>query len=430
MKTMFIPNNTIVEDYFLPNLLQLEETIFKNQKLLSENTGVLKTKNYQTILKLLKPQSRKEYVLNSVVINELLKVENLAAEGSYYTLLGLVSDLSYEQLEDQIKKHIEPVTVQTIEKLIEQETQGYPVFTKVLKTIIELAGLEYQIVLTEETTKTDKFLIEVKSGYWFDSLKSPPCFKNWVSNQPTKLLLVDGSVERVSELENIFLKTTETKQPLLIIAQGFSEEVIATVLTNNEHGRFNVCLLRVDPSLEGLNVLNDLTVISGADVVSALKGQQIIWIDYHTLPVVEGVTVNALTKQVCLTNSSTERGVIETVNQLILKRDNTNLPDIRNLLDKRIKTLLSKTVLVKLPELDELTIKQYKTITETTLRKIKTLLTNHYGVVNSKGIKLIGIESDKKTIVPVLSLKLGWWFGQNLKRMLLDKTGGVVLIDD
>jgi hypothetical protein len=87
-------------------------------------------------------------------------------------------------------------------------------------------------------------------------------------------------------------------------------------------------------------------------------------------------------------------------------------------------------VLVKLPELDELTIKQYKTITETTLRKIKTLLTNHYGVVNSKGIKLIGIESDKKTIVPVLSLKLGWWFGQNLKRMLLDKTGGVVLIDD
>lgn len=423
MKTMFVDNDDI-QNYFLLNLSILKETIITRSTLLSENSGILSTNNYQTILKLLKPTTRTELVLNSVLINELLKAENLVAEGCFYTLLGFISDKTYEQVSKELERWIEPVTNKTIKTIIKQECQEHKKLVKVLEQVITLAGLEYQIVISPETTKTNKFFIELKNGYWFDSLKPLPFFDGWESKEPLKVLLVDGSVERVSELENIFTKCSQTKQPLVIFAQGFSEEVLATILANNKQERFFIYPLKLEPSLEGLNVLNDVAAVCGGDVVSSLKGQQIIWTDYSELPVIDGIMINKLTKQVCITNQKTEHNVIQTVNELIQKRDNHQLADIKNLLDKRVKTLLSKTVVLKFPETDTLTLKQYQSITETVLRKVKTVLMNHYGVVKPGYLKSI------KKIVPVVSLKLGWLFGEKLKKLLIDQTGGAIVLEN
>jgi hypothetical protein len=140
--------------------------------------------------------------------------------------------------------------------------------------------------------------------------------------------------------------------------------------------------------------------------------------------VLPGEMINKLTKQVCITNQKTEHNVIQTVNELIQKRDNHQLADIKNLLDKRVKTLLSKTVVLKFPETDTLTLKQYQSITETVLRKVKTVLMNHYGVVKPGYLKSI------KKIVPVVSLKLGWLFGEKLKKLLIDQTGGAIVLEN
>lgn len=417
---MFMDNNNI-QNYFLSNLSDLEKIIINHQTLLSENSGVLSTNNYQTILKLLKPTTRTELVLNSVLINELLRAENLVAEGCFYTLLGFISDKTYEEVTKELEDWIQPVTNKTIKTILKQECKEHKKLIKILEQVINLAGLEYQIIVNPESTKTNKFFIELKNGYWFDSLKPFSFFDSWESKQSPKVLIVDGSVEKVSELENIFTKCSQTKQPLVIFAQGFSEEVLATILANNKQERFFVYPLKVEPSLEGLNVLNDIAVICGSDVVSSLKGQQIIWVDYSELPTIDSITINKLTKQVCISNKKTEHNVVQTVNELILKRDNHQLVDIKNLLDKRIKTLLSKTVILKFPETDNLTLKQYQSITETVLRKTKTVFLNHYGVVKPGYIKSI------KKVIPVVSLKLGWLFGEKLKKLLINQTGGLVV---
>ena len=80
---------------------------------------------------------------------------------------------------------------------------------------------------------------------------------------PIKVLLVDGLIEKVSELDKLLNKSFETKNTLMIVAQGFSEEVVATVWNNNNRGIFDVMLARLPQSLESLNVLNDISAVSG-----------------------------------------------------------------------------------------------------------------------------------------------------------------------
>ena len=48
---------------------------------------------------------------------------------------------------------------------------------------------------------------------------------------------------------------------------------------------------------------------------------------------------------------------------------------------------------------------------------------NHYGVVKPGYLKSI------KKVVPVVSLKLGWLFGEKLKKLLIDQTGGAIVLN-
>jgi hypothetical protein len=203
-----------------------------------------------------------------------------------------------------------------------------------------------------------------------------------------KILCVDGIVDKVSEIEKLLQQSVETKIPLVIIAQGFSEEVIATVKTNNIRGVFNIMLVKLEQALENLNVLNDIAAAAGSDVVSSLKGDMLIYVNHSDLPIME--YIKATETELLIRNTKSRANVASQIKLLLEKKAVKAAEvfegyDFSQMLDKRIGNLLAHSVVVRLPNMAANKREATKVVADIVLRTVRTMLT--HGVVDVDKLK-------------------------------------------
>lgn len=136
---------------------------------------------------------------------------------------------------------------------------------------VELSGIEGKISV-EKTSSTIPSL-ELINGYNFN-IKCSFDMPSW-RQKKAKCLIVDGVIESVSEVHHILDSFATSKEPLLFFARGFHEEVILTMKTNFNRRTLNVMPFTVPYDIDGINLLNDIAVVCGTDVISALKSQLI-----------------------------------------------------------------------------------------------------------------------------------------------------------
>jgi chaperonin GroEL (HSP60 family) len=262
-----------------------------------------------------------------------------------------------------------------------------------VKEAIKLAGIEGNILLEEHDQAN--IIVELQFGYNFKVYPFKgfiPQFGTWATSN-AKVLLVDGMVEKVSELDRVLTKSFETKMPLVLIAQGFSEEVIATLHANNSRGSFNIMPIRLEQSLEALNMLNDIAVVSGCDVVSTLKGELLTYVNYDSLPVVDKVSLTE--KVITIHNNSTRGNVIVHLNYLNNRRkdqaENATVSDVADLTTKRIQNLLAHIVKINIPKGSA---NRFKGPVDNAIRACRTAYT--YGFCKPLEIDLEGLATDWK----------------------------------
>ena len=233
----------------------------------------------------------------------------------------------------------------------------------------------------------------------------------------------------------MLFRSFETKIPLMIVAQGYSEEVIATIYTNTSRGNFTVIPVRLQQSLEALNMLNDIAVVSGCDVVSTLKGEMLSFIDYDALPLVQKATIT--NKVLTIENNKTRNQVLAHLNYLNNRRkeqsENSSITDLADLTNKRIGNLLSHIVKVKIPKKDST---QTKAVIDNTIRAYRTLYT--FGLVDPENINsnsldgtwskvhwsMIGNGKNKK--VPSVAFYLAAGYAANLASAYFTSSGGLI----
>ena len=133
----------------------------------------------------------------------------------------------------------------------------------------------------------------VKGGSWTRS--NVTCF------------VIDGIIESVSEINNILEALVKNKAPGVIFARGYSEEVIATLALNFKRGSLDLIPVKVQYDLLGANLLKDIAVICGCDVVSSLKGELISNIDIDDKTDVYTVSCN--NSGVIIHNPSASQGI-------------------------------------------------------------------------------------------------------------------------
>jgi hypothetical protein len=381
---------------------------------MNESGYPLKKESFHFLTKILEPQTRVERTLFTLLFHAANQSERMAANSAYLSVrfanefldaLFKLPDITsrnevelikiFEALMVEYKECVRAasttITEAELREIIENHCDD-PQLSQAIWEAIVVAGLEGKIHVEDGTLQN--YVIEQKSGYYFNSIKPflfmLPKNKMW-EERNAKVMIVDGIIEKVSEIDKILGKAMETKIPLLLIAHGFSEEVISTIKVNVDRKNFNIMPVRLPPDLESLNVANDIAVVAGSDIISTLKGQLICFADFDALPLVEKVRLSE--KELCIENSKTRKNVSEQLLMLFEKRkSNEGIVDVTDLIDKRIQGLLASSVVLRLPNLTQIQSEHAKVRIDLALRTAKTLL--GFGKLDGSKLDLSNITGE------------------------------------
>lgn len=108
-----------------------------------------------------------------------------------------------------------------------------------------------------------------------------------------RVIVIDGMVERMSEIENIIGGSHAAREPLVLFARGFAPDVQNTLGRNYSTGHLLAIPLVVPYDELGANLLGDISIVCGADPISSFKGDLISSRVWKDLRAVDSVAISS-----------------------------------------------------------------------------------------------------------------------------------------
>jgi len=290
---------------------------------------------------------KKNYVLQLALTHAA--AAEVLAPGSFNETLSLIT-IKLEKFskgnhkfnfEDYSRVNSRLATADDLHRVVHSIDETY--LRDVLNTALELAGYGGKISVEKSSSASSS--VEVTRGYNF---QIAPCWDLTMIATTPKVAIIDGYVEKVSELHHLLEAASASKEPLVIFGRGYHDDVINTLRVNFTRGTLIAVPILVNFDLDGINTLNDIAVVCGSDVVSSNKGDLISSIDYVGLKRVDRVTIRR--DVVSIDNASTRREVNIHRSNLLKKRAESPAFDVSKLIDKRIRSLNGRQVIVRLPD--------------------------------------------------------------------------------
>jgi chaperonin GroEL len=136
-------------------------------------------------------------------------------------------------------------------------------------------------VVTIEESKSGETSLEVVEGMQFSrGYKSPYFVTNNTTMQANLenpyILLYDGRISTAQELLPVLQIANTNNRPLLIVAEDFGEEALATMIVNKMRGIVQVCAVKAPDFGERKTlILEDIAILTGAQVISKDKGHKL-----------------------------------------------------------------------------------------------------------------------------------------------------------
>lgn len=390
--------NMIVEN--LKILLNNSENIFSETSL-----STINSESYHLLTRYLKPFSKFDKPIYNLFFNSVLQSERLSGGSGYINLqfvLGYIREYfkyknsfeiniknndksgSVENFDKELLTLIKVPTFKDIQNLLEYQSNDNKI-KEILLEAIQLAGLDAKLRI-ETGNQEGLYIIESKKGFYFN-IETYPFYFN--KEEPSieynnfKILIIDGVIERVSEIEQLLFNSINTGIPMVIVSQGFSEEILATIKANNDRKVFSIIPVKTLSDLEGLNTINDICSVCGGDIVSTLKGDMTVFKKYDDLPIVDYIKIT--NNQIVIENNKQTGSVLNQLKTLLDKRkeiEKTGINDLSDLIDKRIKSLFSHSVIIKLPIMNKGENETVRTKLDILLRELKSLLS--YGFIEKQ----------------------------------------------
>ena len=133
--------------------------------------------------------------------------------------------------------------------------------------------------------------------------------RNSIEFSNPKICVIDGIVERVSEINGLIHSSYKQNCPLIIVARGFNDDVQNTLGVNFNTGNLSVVPFCVPYDELGANLVNDICVVSGCDIVSSLKGDVISSVLWDDVVNVEKASVDLQKGSLIIQNNLTLNNV-------------------------------------------------------------------------------------------------------------------------
>jgi chaperonin GroEL (HSP60 family) len=335
-------------------------------------------------------RSNLDKIIFEIIASHGLKAELVGPKGMYEYINLCLKKINFNQSkkltnqESNITNTSHAPEISDVSIVIDKYTNDSSITaSSIAKKAIELAGFAGKIVL--EKTKSSTPSVELVRGYTFNLQQLISVDASFLN---PRVVCIDGHIENISELHHLLEESINLCEPCIIFARGMSEDVKNTLKVNYDRGSLRVIPYGVQFDLEGMNTLVDISVISGCDVVSSLKGELINNIKFIDLPRVD--QVDFFKNNLIIRNLSTYHRVNKHLLALKKRRLEQQIEDVGNLLDKRIKSLSPNHVIVRLPD-DQNFVKNSQAI-DTVLRTFRSMV--NYGLTDKKELTSVKVAAE------------------------------------
>ena len=312
------------------------------------------------IIHLHKFGSRTQRIFKDLLLQTLMKCESQSGNSSLITFLmilnllkatpSLANELSRQDHQLSGKKLLKKSRRARQEQLQHclHKTFRDKFVDLILEQTLQLAGPIGQVLLDKKHSK--ETAIELYSGYCY-KLSIPEQFKiktkivDW-TRMDVQVLIIDGLIERTSELHHFLESISQTGEPGIIFARGFEDDVLETLGVNFLRKTLDVIPIITPYSLEGANLLKDIATICGGDVRSSLKGDLISTIRIEDASCIKKITIQG--NKIILKNNKTKDATRLLRRELRTRLKEELLPEGQNLITQRLAGLSDSCVNIKL----------------------------------------------------------------------------------
>jgi len=285
--------------------------------------------------------------VRNILLNAVINAEKLAA-GS-----GIIAVIAFLELRKRPESQTDPnalvghthvtdlkTTKDILKRIFGVDNKLYHMILKAC----DIAGHNGSIYINN--IPKDTSYIELTSGYRFSchmdkSFEAAAKITKW-NRSHVRAFIIDGIIETVGEINHILEYMSESKEAGIIFARGYSEEVIATLAVNAKRKTLDIVPVIVPFDLQGMNMLKDIAVVCGSDVVSSLKGELISSIEIDTIPVIDFVLADMA--HIIIEHPPTQRSARVHLKNLKTRIEKENSEDKIKLLNDRVKALASNCV--------------------------------------------------------------------------------------
>lgn len=265
---------------------------------------------------------------------------------------------------DNVRMNSEPITRESMRRCMSSMPQW-----DIVEQAIELAGSECKIFVEPNTSSGT--IIERIDGCVFNlAVDTAMMVEGRWAQRNVSCLIVDGIIERIAEIDRILQACNERKSPMIIFARGMSEDVRMTLRTNFLRRTLNVVSADVPFGLETANTLSDIAACIGCDVISSLKGELISTKALDDLGIAQSISIKG--SVVTIVNNSRHSLALHT-KMLREKRKNETIPDIKRVIDRRLRSLSSSSVAIRVDDAGSRGAQMMREI-DTALLTLKSLI--------------------------------------------------------
>lgn len=247
-------------------------------------------------------------------------------------------------------------------------------------------------VISVEESSTTAMEMEFTEGMQFDKGYISPYF---VTDQESmeavledaRILLVQGKVSSVSEMLPIVEKVVESGKPLLIVAEDVDGEALSTLVVNRIRGTFSSCAVKAPAFGDRRKaILEDLAVLTGAQVISADIGLKLDSVGLEVLGTARRVVVSKDNTTV-VEGGGSAQAVADRVAQIRSEIERSDSDWDREKLQERLAKIVGGVVVIKVGGHTEVELKEKKHRIEDAVSATRAAIEE--GIVSGGGTALV-----------------------------------------
>jgi chaperonin GroEL len=310
----------------------------------------------------------------------------------------------------EVKKGIDEVVKLVVEELknlsqeLDSEDQIKQVATvsgnndeeigKLIATALDKVGREG--IVSIEESKTGETTLEVVEGMQFDRGYKSPYF---VTNNNTMqavledayVLIYDGKINSAADLLQVLNKVNAENKSILLVAEDFGDEALATTIVNKMRGIIKACAVKAPEFGERKTLLlEDLAVITGGQVISKDKGHKLDKITPDQLNTMLGKAriVNVEKEKTTIVDGKgAEEAIAARAEEIKVQLDKATSFYEKEKLQERLGKLIGGVAIINVGGNSEVEMKEKKDRVEDALYATKAAIAE--GIIPGGGISLI-----------------------------------------